>query len=264
MLGAIAGDIIGSRFEFSKLRKNKSENFELFTDDCFFTDDTVLTIATADAILNNYDFGEAYYKWGNKYPRRGYGGNFEIWLKSESLKPYNSFGNGSAMRVSPIGWIFDDVKTVIKKAEESAVVTHNHEEGIKGAVSVALCIYFARNKIPKKIIKEIIESYFDYNLNRKIADIRPNYRFDVTCQGSVPEAIICFLESNSFKDAIKKAVSLGGDTDTQACIAGSIAEAYYGIENEDILKMLTYLNKDMSNVVEKFGKIKKRRVQEDY
>jgi ADP-ribosylglycohydrolase len=256
MLGAILGDIVGSRFEFNKIRYNKSENFNLFQKDCHFTDDTVMTIATADAILNNKDFGECYHKWGNKYPYGGYGARFASWLGSSNPQPYNSFGNGSAMRISPVGWLYNDLETVFTKAEESAIVTHNHEEGIKGAVSIACCIYLARNKTPKKIIKEFIETYFDYDLSRTIEQIRPTYDFDETCQGSVPESIICFLEGNNYEDVIRKAVSLGGDTDTQAGIAGSIAEAYYGIPDKYIIKLDDYLPDDMLNIIVQFNKLR--------
>jgi ADP-ribosylglycohydrolase len=184
---------------------------------------------------------------------------FDIWLHSENPKPYNSFGNGSAMRVSSVGWLYNNLKTVFNIAEKTALVTHNHHEGIKGAVSVACCIYLAKNKTPKKIIKEFIETFFEYDLSRKIEQIRPSYSFDVTCQGSVPESIICFLEGNNFEDTVRKAVSLGGDTDTQACIAGSIAEAYYGL-NDLIIKYNIndkidfYLPEDMKNIITQFNK----------
>lgn len=261
MLGAILGDIIGSKFEFSKLRYKKSEEFELFPSGIHFTDDTAMTIATADAILNNKDFASTYQEWGNRYPDLSYGCNFRSWLSEEFPKPYGSYGNGSAMRVSPVGWLYNDLKTVFDKAEESASVTHNHDEGLKGAASIAGCIYLARYKTPKKIIKEFIETYFGYNLNKTIAEIRPTYDFDETCQGSVPESIICFLEGNSYEDVVRKAISLGGDTDTQACIAGSIAEAYYGLDdlklNYDINgKLAFYLPDDMIKIIQQFDKKK--------
>jgi ADP-ribosylglycohydrolase len=253
MLGAILGDIIGSRFEFSKLRKNKSEEFDLFTD-CYFTDDTVMTIATADAIMNNKDFTKTYQEWGRKYPDRGYGGMFHSWLFEDNPKPYNSFGNGSAMRVSPVGWLYNDLKIVFNKAEETAEVIHNHIEGLKGAAATAGCIYLANMGTRKKIIKEFIETYFNYDLNRTIKDIKPIYRFDVTCQGSVPESIICFLEGNSYEDVVRKAISLGGDTDTMGCIAGSIAEAYYGIPKEIKAFAYNYLPEDMLKILDQFNK----------
>ena len=260
MLGAILGDIIGSRFEFSPLRKIKTEKFELFgveQDDCHFTDDTILTIATADSIINNKTFAETYNYWGNKYPESSYGMRFRDWLTSENKNPYNSFGNGSAMRVSPVGWLYNDLYTVLDQAEKSAIVTHNHIEGIKGASAIACAIYLARYNTPKKIIKEILETYFGYDLNKTIEMIRPTYDFNETCQGSVPESIICFLEGNNYEDVIRKAISLGGDTDTQACIAGSIAEAYYGLDdlklNYDIYgKIGYYLPDDMIKIIKQF------------
>lgn len=255
MLGAILGDIIGSRFEFSVLKKNKSEKFNLLTDKNYFTDDTVMTIATADAILNNKSFEESYNQWGYKYPNAGYGGMFEYWLKQDIKKPYNSFGNGSAMRVSPVGWFYNDLDEVKKVAEKTALCTHNHKEGIIGAVVVASCIYLARVNTPKSEIKKVVE-YFggsNYYLNKTIEQIRPNYKFDVTCQGSVPEAIICFLEGNNYEDVVRKAVSLGGDTDTQACIAGSIAEAYYGVPDEYVIKLDDYLPDDMLDIIVQFN-----------
>jgi len=254
MLGAILGDIIGSRFEFSNLRKGKSEEFDLFTKECYFTDDTVMTIATADAILNNKDFTKTYQEWGRKYPDRGYGEMFYSWLFENNPKPYNSFGNGSAMRVSPVGWLYNDLKIVFNKAEETAEVTHNHIEGLKGASATAGCIYLAKMGTRKKIIKEFIETYFNYDLNRIIKEIKPNYRFDVTCQGSVPESIICFLEGNSYEDVVRKAISLGGDTDTMGCIAGSIAEAYYGIPKDIKDFINNYLPEDMLKIIEQFNK----------
>jgi len=254
MKGAILGDIIGSKFEFSKLRYNKSEEFQLLSKGCTFTDDTVMTIATADAILNNIDFAESYHLWGSLYPDRGYGCNFASWLSNKSYEPYNSYGNGSAMRVSPVGWLYNDLETVFVKAEESASVSHNHPEGIKGAMAIAGCIYLARYQTPKKIIKEIIETYFEYSLNKTIAEIRPTYDFDETCQGSVPESIICFLEGNSYEDVVRKAISLGGDTDTQGCIAGSIAEAFYGMPDKLIVKIDDYLPDNMLDVIEQFNK----------
>lgn len=211
MKGAFLGDIIGSRFEF---KGNKKEDFDLFTNKNYFTDDTVLTIATMDSILHNISFDISYKYWGNKYPNSGFGGMFANWLSSDNPKPYNSFGNGSAMRVSPIGWAYDDLQTVMDKAEESADVTHNHLEGEKGACSVAVCIYLARMGTPKKIIKEFIETYFNYDLNRTTQDIKVHYDFNETCQGSVPESIICFLEGNSYEEVIRKAVGLGGGMQT--------------------------------------------------
>ncbi len=224
MLGAIAGDIIGSVYE----RKNiKSTEFPLFGENSRFTDDSVLTIAVAHAILDDLDYADALKLYGRKYPNAGYGSSFRNWIFSSNKEPYNSWGNGSAMRVSPIGWAFNTVEDVLREAEKSAAATHNHPEGIKGAQSVALAILMARQGKAKEIIKQEIERRFDYDLSRSLSEIRPDYKFDVSCQGSVPESIIAFLESESFEDAVRLAISIGGDSDTIACIAGSIAEAFY-------------------------------------
>ena len=248
MYGAIIGDIVGSRFEGNP---HKSKVFELFTNDCAPTDDSVLTVAVADAIMADNDFEYYLRHWGVKYPYAGYGGTFIHWLANE-IPAYNSYGNGSAMRVSPIGWAYHDLETTRKMARKSAEVTHNHPEGIKGAESVASAIWMARTGKSKSFIKNYIEKEFGYDLSRKVNDIRKTYKFDVTCQGSVPEAIICFLESVSFEDAIRNAVSLGGDSDTQAAIAGSIAEAYYGIPHDLIRECNRYLPDDMREVVDDF------------
>lgn len=224
MLGAIAGDIIGSPYEWDPV---KFKDFTLFSEDSDFTDDTVLTVATADALLYGKSYLEVYKKYPDKFYHRGYGDHFAQWATSRSTEPYNSFGNGSAMRVSPVGWFFNDVDKVLEEAKKSAEVTHNHPEGIRGAQAVALAIFLARKNFDKDFIKSDLKKRFHYNLDRTLEEIRPKYKFDVTCQGSVPEAIISFLESESFEDAIRNAVSLGGDSDTQACITGSIAEAYY-------------------------------------
>ena len=224
MLGAIIGDICGSIYEFDCV---KVDEFDLMTDGVNFTDDTVLTIAVADAVINNKDFGKTIKKYALDYPKRGYGFKFNKWIHSNTLKPYGSYGNGSAMRVSSIGFYCNSIDKVLEKAKQSAEVTHNHYEGIIGAQAVALSIFLARNNYTKTEIKIEIQNRFGYNLNRTIQDISKNYRFDETCQGSVPEAIIAFLESTDFESAIKNAILIKGDADTQACIAGAIAEAYY-------------------------------------
>ncbi len=224
MLGAIAGDIIGSVYERNNI---KSTEFPLFGENSRFTDDTVLTIAVAHAILDDLDYTGTLKLYGRKYPNAGYGGSFRNWIFSPSKEPYNSWGNGSAMRVSPIGWAFNTAGDVLREAEKSAAATHNHPEGIKGAQSVALAILMARQGEGKETIKQEIERRFNYDLNRSLSEIRPDYKFDVSCQGSVPESIIAFLESESFEDAVRLAISIGGDSDTIACIAGSIAEAFY-------------------------------------
>jgi len=233
MIGAIAGDIIGSVYETHSI---KTEEFPLFSPGCRFTDDTVMTVATADAILTGKGYAEAYREWGRLYPHAGYGGMFRQWLRSDDMGPYNSFGNGSAMRVSPVGFAFDTLDKVLEEAKKSAEVTHNHPEGIKGAQATATAIYLARTGKSKDEIKEYIESNFNYDLGATLAEIRPHYRFDPTCQGSVPQAVIAFLESISYEDAVRKAISLGGDTDTQGCITGGIAQAYYKTIHDHIIK----------------------------
>lgn len=257
MIGAIIGDIIGSRFEFNN--KPIPKNFNLFDKKCSFTDDTILNIATADAILNNKSFKDSYYNWGNKYPNCSYGNSFYNWLESDNPKPYNSFGNGSAMRVISIGWLYDDLQTVLDKAEESAKCTHNHIEGVKGACAVAMCTYLARYKVSKKIIKELIETYFEYDLNITLNDLPKNY-FSEICQDTVPYSIICFLDSDSYEETIKNTILLNGDTDTMACISGGIAEAYYGLPKDYIKSFKKYIekHKDMVNVIKQFTNRKNR------
>jgi ADP-ribosylglycohydrolase len=235
IIGAIAGDIIGSTYEWNNV---KTIDFELFSRKSTFTDDSVLTFATMYALLNKIDYVEAYQQFARKYPNRGYGGDFKSWIYNKNPEPYNSWGNGSAMRASPIGWYGNSVEEVLAEANKSAEVTHNHPEGIKGAQSTAISVYLARIGKKKDEIKEFIMEIFNYNLERKIDDIRPNYRFDVSCQGSVPEAIIAFLESNNYENAIRLAISLGGDSDTIACITGGIAEAYYREIPEIITKKI--------------------------
>lgn len=251
MLGAISGDIIGSVHEFNP---HKDKDFPLFTRESFFTDDTILTVATADLLLNGGDYAEKYRKYPKTYPRLSYGENFRQWVNSPQKGPYNSFGNGSAMRVSPVGWKFHTIDETLMEAERSAKVTHNHPEGIKGALATAGSVYLARRKgITKDQIKSFVEERFGYNLDRKLDDIRPSYQFDVSCQGSVPEAIIAFLESTSFEDSIRNAVSLGGDADTQAAIAGGIAEAFYnGVPDHIAEEVIPILDEDLLGVVESF------------
>lgn len=236
MLGAITGDIAGSAYEFHPLPKNSHwQDFPLFTPASTFTDDTVMTLAVANA-LQKADSGgnlndllvETMHSFGNKWPHSGYGGRFSRWLKNRQRDPYNSFGNGSAMRVSPVGWVAASLEEAEKLAAATAMVTHNHPEGIKGAQAVAKCIYLARNGASKNDLANHVQKRHGYDLYRTLAEIQPDYSFSETCQESVPEAIIAFLESDSFEDAIRKAIWLGGDADTQAAIAGSIAEAYYG------------------------------------
>ena len=227
MFGAIIGDIIGSVFEHQR-PPLKTTDFDLFCSRSFFTDDTVLTCAVADAILKSRDYGETIHRYGRDYPGRGYGGRFQRWLFSDPPLPYDSYGNGAAMRVSAVGFAFDSVESVLTEARQTALPTHNHPEGVKGAQAAALAIYLARIGANQEDIRSAIMNRFAYDLNRTCDDIRPVYSFDVTCQGTVPEAIIAFLDSTDFESAIRLAISLGGDADTLACITGGIAQAYYG------------------------------------
>lgn len=250
MLGAIIGDIIGSVYE---KREIKTTDFELYSRWSKYTDDTVLTIATADCILNDGSYTEYYQKYGKQYPKKGYGGTFQNWIFSENPQPYNSWGNGSAMRVSPIGYAFDALEDVLRIAKESAEVTHNHPEGIKGAQAIAAAIFWARNGSSKEEIRQYITKTFKYDLNRTIEGIRAEYKFDVSCQGSVPEAIIAFLDGNNFESTIRLAISLGGDADTLAAMAGSIAEAYYReIPAELRLESIKRLPDELIEIIDAF------------
>ena len=248
MIGAIIGDIVGSRYEWHNI---KTKGFPLFGERCKFTDDTVMTIAVAEALLMGgapEDFIDSMKKYGRLYPKAGYGGRFREWLFGDKSDPYYSYGNGSAMRVSPCAWYADSLYEAEKLAEASAAVTHNHPEGIKGAKAVSAAIYLARAGRGQEI-KSYVESKYDYDLDRKLDDIRPAYEFDETCQGSVPEAIIAFLESKGFEDAIRNAVSIGGDSDTIAAITGSIAEAEYGVPGEIATQALYYLDDALLTVI---------------
>ncbi len=224
MIGAIAGDIIGSVFEWNNV---KTTEFELFSRGSRFTDDTVMTVAVADCILYRGDYAKTLRMYGRRFPHAGYGEMFRKWLFSESPSPYNSFGNGSAMRVSPVGFAFPTLEEVLAEAKRSAEVTHNHPDGIDGAKAVAAAIFLALQGDGKKKIRNFIEGHFMYDLHMTLDEIRPGYRFDPTCKGSVPQAIIAFLESEDYEDAVRKAVSIGGDSDTIACITGGIAQAFY-------------------------------------
>jgi ADP-ribosylglycohydrolase len=252
MTGAIAGDIIGSVYE-ARGRRIKSKDFPLFSPGCRFTDDSVLTVALADAIMNNKSYRELLKEYYHRYPHAGYGGMFRSWAQDDSGSPYNSFGNGSAMRISPVGFAFKTLEETMDKAKFYTEITHNHPEGIKGAQATASAIFLARNGSSKDAIRNHIETTFHYNLSRTLDEIRPGYHFDVTCQGSVPEAMIAFLESEDYEDAIRNAVSLGGDSDTQACITGGIAQAFYGGVPQFIeQKALDILDKDLRNVTIEF------------
>jgi ADP-ribosylglycohydrolase len=225
MLGAIAGDVIGSVHEGAA---TKTKDFPLFVEDSRFTDDTVLTVAVAEKLLRGGDYVDLFHKYVREYPRAGYGGTFISWAGHGKREPYNSWGNGSAMRVSPVGIIFDTLEEVAAEAKRSADVTHNHPEGVKGAQATAAAVFLARTGRDKPAIKAHIEREYGYNLSERLDDIRAVYSFDVSCQGSVPQSIIAFLESTDYEDAVRNAISLGGDADTMACIAGAIAEAFYG------------------------------------
>jgi ADP-ribosylglycohydrolase len=252
MLGAVIGDIIGSAYEW---HNTKSPDFELFTPRSRFTDDTVLSVAVAECILHGGDYGVTFKKYGRKYPHAGYGKMFHRWLVSDSLAPYNSFGNGSAMRVSPVGFAFFTLEAVLREAEKSAVVTHDHAEGIKGAQAVAASIFLARTGESKVEIRKYVENTFSYDLRQTLDEIRPDYQFDETCQGSVPQAVIAFLESDSYEDAVRKAVSLGGDSDTLACMTGGIAQAYYrSIPDFIKKKAIRLLDPDLAAVIDEFNR----------
>ncbi len=224
MLGAIIGDIIGSRFE----RFNyKAKDFVMFDEKCKMTDDSVLTLAIADAFINKADYADTLKKYARQEPLAGYGGSFMSWVDKDSKEPYNSWANGSAMRVSSLAWLINDYDELMLEAKKSAEVTHNHPEGIKGAQAIAAAIFHARQKCTKDQIKNRISTAFGYDLNQTVEWLVTNYQFDVSCAGSVPQAIICFLESKNFEDCLRTAISIGGDSDTIASMACAIAEAYY-------------------------------------
>ncbi|MHB8106315.1 MAG: ADP-ribosylglycohydrolase family protein [Candidatus Cryosericum sp.] len=225
MLGAVAGDIIGSVFEFHAI---KSMDFPLFSQDSTWTDDTVLTMAVAQTLLTGRPYEETLREFALEHPDAGFGGMFTQWFTTPGSKPYNGFGNGSAMRVSPVGWAFDTLEETLEEAQRSAEVTHNHPEGIKGAQATAAAIFFARQGTSQIVIRDVLEARFGYNLHRAYEDIQASSSFDETSQRSVPEALICALTSMNFEGAVCRAIALGGDADTQAAIAGSVAEALYG------------------------------------
>ena len=260
MYGAILGDMIGSPYEFDRGKKTKE--FPLFIRSSMFTDDSVMTIAVAEAFMEAEQGASDdeikqllisnMRRWGRKYPYAGYGMRFSIWLAEPRPKPYASYGNGSAMRVSSAAWLFDDLDTVRKMARLSAEVTHSHPEGIKGAESTAAAIYLARTGKTKEEIKEYIIKEFGYDLSRTCDEIRPTYFHVESCMGTVPEAITAFLEGDSFEDVIRTAVSLGGDCDTLTAIAGSMAEGFYGVP--EVLKKESYkrVTEEMADVMRRF------------
>ena len=249
MIGAIAGDMIGSPYERHPI---KNKDFQILVSG--FTDDTVLTVAVAYAIIKETDFGESMKSFAQKYHHLPYGRSFRKWMWSWENEPYNSFGNGSAMRVSPVGFAYGFVKEVLSHAKRSAEVSHNHPEGIKGAQATALAIFMARQGETKETIRNEIANRFDYDLSHTVDEIRPDYRFDISCQGSVPESIIAFLDSDSYEDAVKNAISLGGDADTMACIAGGIAQAFYKqIPKNIVTRVREQLPIDLLNVLDRFN-----------
>ncbi|MCK4538709.1 MAG: ADP-ribosylglycohydrolase family protein [Candidatus Krumholzibacteria bacterium] len=250
MLGAIVGDVIGAPYEWNNI---KWTDFDLFTPLSTFTDDTILTLATANSILNDISYESSYRRLGETHPGRGYGGRFQQWLRNPQMGPYNSWGNGSAMRVSPVGWAYDTETKVMAEARRSAEVTHDHPEGVKGAQATALAVFMARSGASMSDIRKEMSTTFGYDMDRSLEEIRPGYEFDVSCQGTVPEAMIAFLESNDFEDAIRKAVSLGGDSDTLTCITGSVAHAFYGeIPTEIAAQVKDLLSRDLVVIMNRF------------
>lgn len=250
MLGAITGDIVGSVYEWNNLR---SKEFPLFREESRFTDDSILTVATADALMTDLDFASKYRAYGRKYPS-SYGGMFRRWIHDDDLGPYNSFGNGSAMRVSPVAWFYDDEDDVLDAARATAEATHNHPEGIRGAQATALAILRARRGTARAAIRSEIEERYGYDLSASVDAIRETYTFDETCQGTVPEAITCFCEAVDFEDAIRTAISIGGDSDTVAAITGSIAEAKWGVPEWIANEALTRLDEELRLTVLQFSR----------
>lgn len=254
MIGAIIGDIVGSRFEFNNTSRM---DFDLFTPECDYTDDTICTVAIADAVLNGKSYKDSLLEWCRKYPhpKGAYGGSFSAWINSANPQPYNSFGNGSAMRVSPVGWLFTSQEQVLLEAKRSAEVSHDHTEGIKGAQCIADLIYQMRTGMIKKPIggRSITLTSFNYHIPA-LNVIRQMRVFDETCQVTVPQAIRCFIEGVNFEECIRLAVSIGGDSDTIAAITGSLAEAYYGIPAYLKDQALSYLPEDMKKIINQFNK----------
>ena len=262
MYGAIIGDIIGSRFEFDK--GNKSRIFRLFTRDSYYTDDTVMTAAVAEALMDaGRDAGEeeikanlikSMKKWGQKYPDAGYGLRFINWVLSEDPEPYGSYGNGSGMRVSSAGWLYDTIERTREVARWTSEVTHNHPEGIKGAESTAAAIFLARNGASKEEIRDYIEKKFGYDLSRTLDEIRPTYSHVEDCMHTMPEAFECFLEAGSYEECIRNVMYIGGDADTLAAISGAVAEALWGIPTSIAAKAEKYLSDDIVEVLDRFNK----------
>ena len=260
MWGAIIGDIVGSRFEWDN---TKRKDFEFFSEKCFFTDDTVLTVAVAKALLdcksalNEPDFKQRlvvnFKDYVKKYPDGGYGGNFIWWAMSNDSRPYGSYGNGSAMRVSPVAWYAQSLQEAETLAKWSAEVTHNHPEGIKGAVAIAGAIYLAKSGATKEEIFRYVADK-GYALQAKVDEYAVYRKFDETCQGTVPRAVQCFYEGEGFEDTVRNAVYVGGDTDTNAAIAGSVAEAFFGINRDCVDTAKKFLDEELLSVAERFTK----------
>jgi ADP-ribosylglycohydrolase len=250
MLGAIAGDIIGSIYEHANI---KTKDFPLFGEDCRFTDDTVCTIAVADCLMNKGDFADYLGRYTLRHHTRGFGGMFMRWAKQWEREPYDSWGNGSAMRVSSVAHFAKDEGEVLRLAEETSAVTHSHPDGIAGAQATALAMWMAKEGADGPIIRQEITDRFGYDLTQSVDDIREWYTFDVSCAGSVPQAITCALEATDYEDAIRNAVSIGGDTDTIACIAGGIAEMMFGLPDEIAVTARGFLTDDLADVVDGFG-----------
>lgn len=249
MLGAIIGDLVGSVYEHNPI---KTKDFEFFSPFSEVTDDSLLTVATMEALMTNRDFSKYYRKYYRLYPNAGYGSRFIEWAVNDDMGSYGSYGNGSAMRVSPCAYMYDSLEQVEDLACMSAEVTHNHEEGLKGAKAIAVATYLAKSGASKERIKAVIEERYGYDLSRDYDSVQAIYDFDVTCMGSVPEAIISFLDSNDFEDAIRNAVALGGDADTLAAMTGAIAEAFYGIPKELLKKSFEYLDNRVTSIIKQF------------
>lgn len=257
MIGSIIGDIVGSVYEFTP-NNIKTKQFEFFNPNGSYTDDSILTFATADWLLHGGEVANYYSKYGEKYPwpMGGYGGGFKLWLvrsiRHQDYRPYNSCGNGSAMRVGPVGWAFDTIEEILAKAKESAECTHNHPEGIKGAQATALAIMMARHGCDKNEIRSEIEKRFEYDLQFTCEQIRPTYTWGGTCQDSVPQAIVAFLDGEDYEDSIRNAISIGGDSDTIGCITGSIAEAYFGVPADLRNSAMNYLPEEFQSIISEF------------
>ena len=269
LYGAILGDMVGAPFEFD--RGGKTKDFKMFTKDSHFTDDTVMTVAIAEALLSvpptakedkvkNAVVNSMLY-WGRRYPKAGYGGAFGLWLASDKPQPYNSWGNGSAMRVSPVAWWADDLSRVIEVARWTAEVSHNHPEGVRGAVATATAIFLARKGESKEYIRKYLEKRYFYGFDRTCDEIRPAYHHVESCQETVPEALTAFFEGETFEDVIRTAVSLGGDCDTLTCISGSVADAFYGVPKKMVKECQKRLTTDLLDAVTDFEEALQLRVR---